>query len=225
MTRARRSRSWGRGRVALAVGMLLGASALAGCTAAGFLAKAVYEAGDHMVYAEYQGLAGHDFAVLVHADQVLRATDTTLVTKITNGVTRMLSQPDVGATGVVPGPFVLEFQYANPSWTSWSYERLADEFTVSRLVVIDLYSYRLNEPGNRHVWDGRAGARVSVYEREMGSEEFAYSGEVVVHFPDGTGFTRNELQEQVVAANLQDRLIQRISWLMYDHEEANVITY
>jgi len=191
---------------------------MAGCAAAGFFAKTIHEAGDHMVYAEYTGLAGHDFAVLVHADQVLRAADVGLVTKITNGVTRMLSQPEVGASGVVPGFAVLTFQYENPSWPSWSYERLADEFTVSRLVVIDLYAYRLNEPGNRHVWDGRAGARVSVYEREMDAEEFAYSGDVAVQFPDGTGFTRNELQKEIVEANLQDRLIKRISWLMYDRK-------
>ncbi len=200
-------------------------AAAPGCAAAGFFAKTFHEAGSTKVFAEYEGLKGEDFAVLVHADQVLRAQDTSLVSVVTNGVTRTLSQPDIGATGVVPGPAVLMFQYENPSWPSWSYSRLADEFTVSRLVVIDLYEYRLNEPGNRHVWDGRAAARVSVFEAELGGEEFAFSKDIVVQFPDGTGFTRNELLQEVVEANLQDRLIKRISWLMYDHEEPNNLEF
>lgn len=215
-----------------AVGAVLvgavGASLLcvaSGCQILGFFAKTAYEQGSHKVYAEYEGLRGHDFAVLVSADQVLRANDPELAVRMTNALTRMLSIPDIGATGVVPGPLVLKFEYNNPSWTSWSYERLADEFTVDRLVLIDLYEYRLTETGNRHVWDAHAAARVSVYEAESSDEETAFSREIQVHFPDEMGVTRSERPEEFIREGLEVRLVNRIAWLMFDHEEGNTIKY
>jgi hypothetical protein len=203
----------------------LSALALCGCQIAGFFAKTAYETGDHKVFAEYEGLRGHDFAVMVQADQVLRASDPQLAVRMTNALTRMLSIPDVGATGVVPGPMVLEFEYNNPSWTSWSYQRIADEFTVDRLVFVDLYEYRLTEPGNRHVWDAVGAARVSVYEAGSGYEEFSFSREVQVHFPDEMGVTRTERPEQFISEGLEVRLLNRIAWLFFDHDEPNTITY
>ena len=200
-------------------------SAFSGCQIFGFFAKTAYESGSHKVFAEYEGLRGQNFAVMVQADQVLRASDPQLAVRMTNALTRMLSITEVGAAGVVPGPKVLEFEYNNPSWTSWSYERLAEEFTVDRLVMVDLYEYRLTESGNRHVWDGRAAARVSIFEANSGSEEFSFSREVQVHFPDEMGVTRTERPEEFIREGLEVRLLNRIAWLMFDHEEPNTIEY
>jgi len=200
-------------------------SAMGGCQAAAFLAKAAYEEGSHKVFAEYTGLRGQDFAVIVNMDQSLRASDPRLASVLTNAITRQLGSPEIGATGAVPGPRVLEFMYNNPSWPAWSYQRLADEFTVSRLVIVDVYEYRLYEPGNRYIWDGRAAARVGVFEAGLGTEDFAFSTDVQVPFPDEQGVTTREKSKSNVEANLQARLVSRIAWLMFDHEEPNVITY
>lgn len=209
-----------------AAALAAGASAvLSGCQVVGFAAKAAYEQGSHAVPAEYEGLRGNDFAVIVNMDQSLRASEPRLAAILTNAITRQLGGQEVGATGAVPGPRVLEFMYNNPSWPSWSYQRLADEFTVSRIVVIDLYEYRLYEPGNRYVWNGRAAARVGVFEADLGTEEFAFTSDVQVPFPDETGVTTRERSKGNVESNLQARLVTRIAWLMFDHEEPNVITY
>ncbi len=216
---------FGIARVA-ALGMLCaGAITPAGCQVIGFAAKAAHDAGSHKVYGEYDGLRGHDYVVIVNMDQSLRATEPRLATVLTNAITRQLGNPDIGATGAVPGPKVLEFMYENPSWPAWSYQRLADEFTVSRVVVIDLYEYRLYEPGNQYLWNGRAAARVGVFEAGLGTEEFAFNKDVQVPFPDEKGVTVREKSKGNVESNLQARLVTRIAWLMYDHEEANVITY
>lgn len=210
----------------VAMGSVLAGACLVagGCQIAGFFAKTAYESGSHQVFSEYEGLAGHDFAVVVNADQVVRSSDPRLVNRMTNAITRVLSE-ETGATGVVPGPMMLQFQYNNPSWPSWSYERLAQEFTVDRLVIVDLFEYRLNEPGNRFVWDGRAAARVSVFEAGMGGADVSFYRDVQVRYPDQTGVTRTELQEQVIVQGLEVRLVNRVCWLFFDHEEPNTIEY
>lgn len=211
--------------IAAAIALIPLGVALSGCQALGFAANAAYEAGSKKVYAEYEGLVGQDYAVIVNMDQSLRATEPRLATVLTNAITRQLGAPQVGATGAVPGPKVLEFMYENPAWPAWSYQRVAAEFTVSRLIVIDLYEYRLYEPGNRYLWNGRAAARVGVFESDMGLEEFVYTKDIQVHYPDDTGVTTRELSKGNVESNLQARLVSRIAWLMFDHEEPNIITY
>jgi hypothetical protein len=206
-------------------GSLVCGGVQSGCQIAGFVAAAAHEAGSKKVYAEYEGLRGHDYVVIVNMDQSLRATEPRLAAVLTNAISRQLGSPEVGATGAVPGPLVLEFMYENPSWPSWSYQRLAEEFTVSRVVVVDLYEYRLYEPGNRYVWNGLAAARVGVFEADLGSEEFAFTHDVQVPYPDETGVMTRERSKGTVEANLQARLVTRIAWLMFDHEEPNIITY
>lgn len=209
---------------------LVGMSVLSvsGCNivaAGGIVGQAIHEAGSTKVQAEYTGLRGETAAVVVYMDQYLRTNDPRLTNRLTNAITRVLSQPQVGLTGIVPGSLVLEFQYSKPAWPTWSYQELADEFTVSRLVVIDLYEYRLHEPGNRHVWDGRAAARVGVFESGTGSNEFAYRKDIVVRFPDQMGMLENEISRNAVMANLEQRLVDRITWLLYDHEVPNTLKY
>lgn len=220
-----RCRLW---RVVLGMGILGGLVMCTGCNimgAAGIVGSAFHEAGSTEVLAEYTGLRGETAAVVVYMDQYLRATDPRLTNRLTNAVTRELMRPEVGLAGVVPGALVLEFQYESPAWSTWSYQELCDEFTVSRLVVVELYEYRLHEPGNRYVWDGRAAARVGVYESGTGSNEFAYRNDIAVRFPDQMGTLETEMSRGAVAANLEQRLVNRITWLMYDHEEPNTIEY
>jgi hypothetical protein len=213
--------------------VVAGAAALAvagvGCNIVGpavaLVGKAAYEEGSTLVPAEYEGLDGRDFAVIVNADQSVRSDHRRLTTVLTNAVTRMLTLPEVGATGFVPGAAVLEFQYNNPSWPSWTYQRIADEFTVDRLVLVDVYEYRLHEPGNRFTWQGRAAARVGVFEANTGTEEMAYQAHIVVGYPDGEGFTERELSENAVTEMLKLRLVNRVGWLFFEHEEPNTIEY
>lgn len=220
--RARAARRWLACIAALAAAAPLGGCAIGG--AIGYFANAIHEAGSTEVPAEYVGLQGRSFAVVVTADPSLRASEPRAITRVTNAVTRLLAG-NAGATGVVPGQRVLEFQYTNPSWPSWSYQRLADEFTVDRLVVVELYEYRLHEPGNAYLWKGQAAARVGVFESGTGSEEFAYMRDVIVAFPGGEGYTRDEISKNGVSATLEMRLTNRVAWLFFDHEEPNTIEY
>ena len=68
-------------------------------------------------------------------------------------------------------------------------------------------------------------ARIGVFEAGLGTEEFAFTTDVNVPYPDETGVTTRERSKGNVESNLQARLVSRIAWLMFDHEEPNVITY
>jgi hypothetical protein len=157
-----------------------------GCVVAtviGGMAESARRTGSHDVVAEYSGLTGKSFAVVVAADRVVQGSDGAMVNRLTNGITGMLvaNQQVIGFSGFVPGPRVLEFQYNTPGWPSWSYGRVADEFTVERLIVVDLYEYRLNEPGNAHVWDGMVAARIGVVEADAVVELVAAERRGEVH--------------------------------------------
>lgn len=209
---------------AIAAGLLVSS---AGCNLFGIvapIARAAEEAGSTTYPAEYDGLVGKTFAVIVQADPVLRMNEPNLPGVMTNAITRVLAS-NVNHAGYVPGPRVLEFQFSTPRWAAWEPLRVADELTVDRLVVIDIVEYRKHEPGNAVIWDGRAVARVEVYEAEYDSNEPVFASEVRVQYPDGSGFSRQELDGRVVEANLRQRLVDRATWLMYEHTLPNSIEY
>lgn len=221
----KRAVSLGLAVVAAASCSLSGGCAIVGV--AGAMADSFERSGSHKVFAEYDGLRDKSFAVIVAAERSIQAAEAGAVTRLTNATTNTLvaNQQIVGFTGFVPGPKVLEFQYNTPSWTSWSYGRLADEFVVERLIVIDLYEYRLQEPGNAHVWDGMIAARVGVVEADSGTDEFSFTKEIRIKYPDSAGYTPNDMSRGHVRAMLEKRLVDRVAWLMYEHEEANEIKY
>ena len=212
----------------MAGSVLLG---LGGCqiaSIAGVIAKTMHETGSTMHYAQYQGLEGKSFAVIFTAPRSIIAGHPSLMTRMTNSVTgRIVAQNElIAASGVVPGSSVRAFQESNPSWAAWPFGRVAEELGVERLIVVDIVEYRHVSSGNRYVWDGQFTVRVGVIAADSGyPDEFAWSKDLSVRYPDGKGYTESDMREQVVAANLQDRMANRISWLFYDHEEPNALEY
>lgn len=207
--------------VAIALGALASAG---GCNVFGIfgvMARTYQETGTHMVPAEYEGLADKNFAVIVSADRTIQGTFPELVTRVTQLVTQRLAVVErTEASGFVPAPAILEFQLTNPSWNSWTYDQIAEEFGVDRLVVIDIYEFRLHEPGNQNLWDGQATARVGVVEADSPiPDDFTFNESVRVSYPDGRGFSKSDFPRRHVFGFLERRLVDRVSWLFYEHEE------
>lgn len=175
----------------------------------------------HAIAEEYDGLRGHSFAVIVTGDRVLQGSYPTLFPRMTQAVTERLRDPALtGVTGFVPAIAILEFQLSHPDWGTWTYERLAEEFGVQRLVVVEMYEYRLNETGNAYLWDGMAGAKVGVVESDGGlPNEFAFSKDLAVKYPNKTGMGPQDLTQAQVQGQLEKRFIDRVTWLMYEHQE------
>lgn len=211
-------------RPLLALVLALPAAALAGCNVVGIfgaMAESYKRSSTRPVAAEYEGLDGKSYAVLVYADRVLQGSQPTLLPRLTNRISIRLANPELtGVTGFVPAQSVLELQFARPDWAGWSYERLAEEFGVDRLIIVELYEYRLNEPGNSYLWDGLIAARVGVVEADSTlPNEFAYSKDIQVRYPSQSAMGPQDLSRPQVQGGLEQRFVDRVTWLFYEHQE------
>jgi hypothetical protein len=202
----------------LSTAMLLG---VGGCQVLGFggaMAESYKRNSTHSIDPEYTGLTGKTFAVLIATDRIIESDYPEVVLRLTQGITERLSK---GAGGTaMPPETVLTYQYNNPRWRALTYEELAKELGVQRLIYVDLYEYRLNDPGNQYLWEGVAAGDVLVIEADgRMPEEIAFRKPVKVSFPDKTGYGPGDMTQQLVASELTRRFIDRGSWFFYKHEE------
>lgn len=205
---------------ALAGSLMLGAG---GCQLVGFLAGS-YEANTpHTVEPLYTGLANKSFAVVVSADRGIQGDFPGLVDYLSTNITTRLSNSEnkPRAGGFVPAADVLKFTYDNPGWPARTRESLAKSLGgVQRLVIVELTEYRLHDPGNAYTWDGLASAQVSVFELDSDrpeSPEFQKSASVT--YPDDQGYGPEQLPQAGVNTALAQRLVDRVSWMFYEHDE------
>lgn len=212
-------------RALLSLSLLSGVALLPGCVVGaliGGMAESYKENSTRAVSAEYEGLRGKSFGVIVTGDRVLQGTDPSLFPRLTNRITGRLVDPtsNLGATGVIPPVVMLEFQLSNPDWIAWSYEKITEHLGVDRLIFVELIEYRLNEVGNSYLWDGLAAARVGVVEADgMLPNEFSFTKTVQVPYPSEKGMSPADISESQVRAGLEQRLIDRITWSFYEHQE------
>ncbi len=218
-----------RGRL-LAAGLLaLGAGVMgSGCqlgALVGGMAASAQRKGVTEVSAQYRGLEGTTFAVIVAADRVIEADHPTVVPDLTVTVTKRLEE-NAGAAGRVPHQGVLAYQATNPSWSLMSPEEIGREFGVDRVVYIELIEYRLHEPGNEYLWNGVAAGRVRVYEMDASIAEYAaFERSIQASFPDGTGFGPAQVPQRTVEVALASRFVDLTTELFYDHERPNSRRY
>jgi len=136
---------------------------------------------------------------------------------------------NAGASGHIEGDAVTDYLANTPQWVAWPRSRLADELGeegVDRVVLIEVNEFRTNEPGNEYLWNGVAWATVSVIERGAdGSDAEAFRKEIRVTFPDASGYGPEEISKQGVASTLLKRLVDRVGWLFYEHDEPNALKY
>lgn len=177
------------------------------------------------VPAEYTGLQGKSFAVVVAADRSIQAQNPELVPLLVTRISERL-RAESGASGYVPPGVMVTFMNQRPRWIAMTHSELAEELGVDRLVHVDLHEFRLNEPGNRYVWEGVAAASVGVAEMDsFAPDEFAFRREVRVGFPDGKGFTSSDFGGDLVKSRLINRITDRVTWLFYTHDEPYYPTY
>lgn len=188
-------------------------------TLIGGMAQSYRESSTRTVTAEYTGLSGKSFAVVTTADRTTQADFPNLTPVLTTRVSDRLAefaQPSAWA----PPEQLLSYLYNNPQWVTMTPSELADEIGAERLVFIDIYEFRLNDPGNRYIWDGRVAGTLSVYEADSAlGDTPSFIREVDISFPDSDGFGPNDFSAEQIASVLMSRFVDRASWLFYDHEE------
>ncbi len=210
---------------AIALTLMVGAAALplAGCEAIGFMAESYKRGSTREVKGEYRGLEGKSFAVVVTADRMIEADHPGIIDRLTAKITERLSTPTNVPTpsGFVPPTQVLRYLYDNPSWPARPLSELGQGLgNVQRLVYVELNEYRLHDPGNPYEWDGVASATMSVLELDGATpDDFAFEKPITVKFPGKKGVDSSQLSSGAVTSALSLRLVDRLTWLFYDHRE------
>jgi hypothetical protein len=220
--------SWGwkiwqmrRGMASVAL-VAAAASALPGCIIPG-IASAIGQKieKDKMieVLARYRGLENRTVAVLAHTDMTTGYENPMAVANIVANVASQI-QRRVGGARVLDPRDTLSWSHQHPGWPAMPPGEVAKELDVERVVMIDIYEYRLNPPGNAWLWEGVAAANVTVIEvdgidPDAPAEEF----NVTVGFPEDEGVSRDMATANAIELGLQKLFVDKIAWLFYDHIE------
>ncbi len=201
---------------------------LGGCIAAelvGGMVESYKKDSTREVLAEYTGLTDKTFAVVVSVDRVVLSERPELAGGLIVAISERLKE-NTPAAGYVPPRRVIEFMAVNPKWIIMTPSELLQEFGVDRLVYVEVLDFRLHEPGNRYLWDGLASATLGILEAESPiPDDFVFRRQVTVKFPDAQGLTPTDVTQSVVATRLQTRLVDRIVWVCYNHQEPYYPTY
>jgi len=211
-----------------AAAVLLTAGGCAVAALAGGMAESYRRTGHTAIAAEYTGLEGKTFAVIATTSRAVETEHIGLLPEIVTRIDERLADPvnRVGAAGHRPAQQMISLMYNYPQWKAMSRQDLAEQLDVDMLIVVELYEFRLQELGNRYVYDGLATGSVEVIERGSALGEVpVFSREVAVRFPDQTGVSVFEMNERLVASVLLKRFIDRASWVFYEHDEPNEIEY
>jgi len=203
---------------------LLGFGGLAagGCAAfgaIGAISAQIDRAKQVEVLAEYDGLRNRTIAVVVQSAPAMSYEHPTVVANMTANISRRLAENVEGAQLLDPR-LVLQWQYQTPHWSALPYGRIAEELGVERVVLIDIYEYRLHPPGNTWIWDGVCAATVGVVEAGLfDTDEFADTFSITVRFPDMEGVSRESANASQIETGLLVKFYQRTAWLFFDHIE------
>lgn len=209
-----------RAFAAAAIGVAL-TTGLSGCAFFGVMADTYQRTSTHSVESEYDGLKGKSFAVVVQTGQTIEGEYPGLRDVLLTKLTEQLAQ-HAGASGVVPAHQVAKYLYNHPGWSARPMADLAKELGgVDRLVVVEVYEFRLNAIGNQYEWDGVAAGTFGVLEMDSPIPDArAFERRVQVKFPGKSGYGPGDYNASVVQTTLVKRFVDRAAWLCYKHDEA-----
>jgi len=171
------------------------------------------------VLAKYAGLDNKRVAVLVKADMGTLYEHPTSMPNIAMNLSQRLHENVPGITVLDPR-VVMNFTYQRPSWNSMPLAQVAEELDVDRLVIVDIYEFRLNPPGNRWMWEGVCAAHIGVAERDgIDPDQMVDEWNVMGKFPPQPEATREQLNQNMIQNGLLATFVRNSAWIFYDHIE------
>jgi len=173
------------------------------------------------VPALYTDLANRECAILVDMSMGLMYEQPYLAGQLALGVGNAIHK-NVEGCSVLNPEHALAWQYRTSNWSLLPYGDVAEALDVERLIIIDIYEYRLNPPGNRYEWEGVAAANVRVVEADENSfdpDTPAEEYNVIARFPDDQAVVAFNTPRDRIEAGLLLKFVQQVSWLFYDHIE------
>ena len=220
MRRVNRNRAVVLAQITLGAALAIGA--LASCQVFG-IASAIGQNIEREkkieVLAKYAGLDNKRVAILVKADMGTVYEHPTAVPNISFNLAQRL-QENIPGIKVMDPRVSMNFQHQTPNWSAQPLGQVAEELDVDRLVIIDLYEYRLTPPGNRYLWEGVAAGNIGVAERDgIDPDQTVDQWNVSAQFPLDAGVTRESMPLSSVQTGLLATFIRNSAWVFYDHIE------
>jgi hypothetical protein len=170
------------------------------------------------VPAQYD-LRNTSVAVVVHADLATLYEFPSLTADVGGVVASLIKQHVPGVTVMNP-QYVSVWQQRTPNSQTMPYGEIAAQLGVDRVVLIDIYEYRHNPPGNRWQWEGVCASNVGIIERDaIDPDVFADMFNVISEFPNAPLLTRQEATDEQIRLGLMVEYTRQVSWLFYDHLE------
>lgn len=212
----------------LAMAAILSALVLPGCfipAAIGGMAESYHRTGKSTVPAEYTGISGKSFAVVVTGSRMIEADHPGLTARMIQRINDRLIA-NANPSYAIPSGDLLTVLYNTPQWPAMTRGEVGEMLGVERLIVVEIIDYSLHEPGNQYLWDGVASALVQIFETDSAMpDDPIFEKTIRITFPDSKGFLRTDIPEAAVTSEMSNRLVNRVAWLFYEHEEANSIPY
>ncbi|MFK7884558.1 MAG: hypothetical protein AB8F26_10295 [Phycisphaerales bacterium] len=201
---------------------------LSGCiiaAAVGGMAESYNRTGTTLFPPEYAGIEGKSFAIVATGSRLMESEHPGLTARLIQRVNNRLIT-NANPAYAIPSNDLLTVLYNTPQWPAMTRGEVAEMLGVERLIVVELIDYRLQEPGNQYVWDGVASVLVTAFEADSGfPDDPVFEKAIRVTFPDSTGLLRTDINEQAITSELSNRIVNRVAWLFYEHEESNIIPY
>jgi len=171
------------------------------------------------VLAEYEGLDDQTVAVVIQCEPSTLYEYPKVYGTMAMNISRRL-QENVPGIKVLNYQHVMQWQYQTPSWSMLAYGEIAEELGVERVVLVEVYEFRLHPDGNRYIWDGACAGSVGVIERDgWDPDSFAKTWDIAVKFPDVTGVGRESATESQIQMGVLAKFVDEVAWLFYRHVE------
>jgi hypothetical protein len=171
------------------------------------------------VHPRYTGLENQTVAVAVDLDMMTSYEHPSVALNIAVNVSRRIRENVKGVT-VVSATSVADWQYRTPHWNSMAYGEIAETLGVDRVVLIDIYEYRLHPPGNQWLWEGVCVANVGIIERDaFDPDNFVDVFTIEETYPKISGVGRENASERAIETGLLTHFVQKAAWLFFRHFE------
>jgi hypothetical protein len=171
------------------------------------------------VHPVYGGLENRKVAVVVDVDYAVLYEHGQVPLTVADFVSRRIQSKVPGALVVSPVE-VSNWQFRTYSWQGMPYGEMARQLGADRLVLVDIFEYRLNPPGNRWLWEGLCAANVQVIEGDSLDPDTPVESFVVeASFPRLKGVARDSASATAVETGLLREFCTKAAWLFYRHLE------
>jgi hypothetical protein len=184
--------------------------------------------GGMMQNAEYQkqvvtpakyNLDGQTIAVVVDADLGVLSMYPRLIEQVTSGVTLRLAR-DVPGVVVTHPSRVLDWQWKTAQWNALPYGQIAEQLDVDRVILVDIYEYRLHPPGDSWIWEGVCAANVSVIERDAFDPDMIVDTfDVTSNFPGVDYVDKSGASASQIEMGLLAQFVKHTAWIFHEHLE------